>query len=168
MRSASLIAVLAASLASLSLPALAQERFTLRQEEASTGSRIKRDAAIGPIPLDKPYGELTPAQQRIVKAPYENMREDDEPPFPEKGLAGLYMIMSKVHGKVHANGMVDMEVVVDAEGRPQNVLVYSSPDEKASEVMAMALMTTRYKPALCHGQPCQQNFLFRAKLTPGY
>lgn len=168
MRSKSLFIVLAAVLVCPSLQALAQERFTLKREEAAIGSRIKRDAAIGPIPLDKPYRDLTPAQQRIVKQPYENMKEDDEPPFPEKGLAELYMTMSKVHGKVHANGMVDIEVVVDAEGKPQNVLVYNSPDEKVSQIMAMALMATRYKPALCGGRPCQQNFLFRARLTPGH
>ncbi|UTY59975.1 hypothetical protein [Massilia sp. erpn] len=159
---------LAGVVMAVSLGAVAQERFTLKREEAQTGSHIKREAATGNIPLDKPYRDFTPEQKRIVKKPYENMKENDEPPFPEKGLAELYMTMSKVHAKVHANGLVDMEVVVDPAGKPLNVLVYSSPDEKASEIMAMALMATKYKPALCSGQPCQQNFLFRAKLTPGY
>ncbi|MBB3118121.1 energy transducer TonB [Pseudoduganella violacea] len=165
MRIASLMVALIGTLLAASMGALAQERYTLKRDDPPIGSNIKRDAAIGRLPLNKSYGDLTPEQQLIVKAPYASMGEGDEPPFPEKGLASIYKAMHTIHGYIYEDGAIDMEVVVDRDGKPLNVLVYKTPDARASETMALVLMSTKFKPALCGGKPCQQNFLFRAELT---
>lgn len=146
---------------------VSQERFSIRDEYPRTGSHIKDDIAISPLPPYKSYHELAPEQQEIVKARYEQMGEGDEPPYPEKGMAGIYKVLHEVQKRILKEGILDMEVEVDPEGNAQNVTVFRTPEALANEAIAMALMRTKYKPALCKGQPCSQKFLLHAMFTVG-
>ncbi len=168
MRYMSCAILLAGMLTGACANAVEQERFTMKEGEAQTGTRLKRENAVSSLPFDKSYRELSAEQQRKVKSAYANMAEDDEPPFPEKGLAGLFSALQKVHAKVPVRGKLDLEAEVDAEGKVVNVLIYESPDEWVTKVMAAALATTKFKPALCHGQPCAQNFPFLVNMTIRY
>jgi hypothetical protein len=40
-----------------------------------------------------------------------------------------------------------------------------SPDPKLTQGVATALMLTKYKPAVCRGQPCQMAYPLRMTFT---
>jgi hypothetical protein len=139
--------------------------YRIKEDEPRIGTSIKRDAARLSMPGDKTYSELSDADKARLRAMYEDMGPDDEPPFPARGYGSLMRSMAAVHRKLHVEGMVDMGVIVGADGRASQVKVYSSPDPKLTTVVANVLMLEKYKPALCRGAPCAQEFPFRSTFT---
>jgi len=140
--------------------------FNLKSAEEHTGSHIKRDVGHNSrLPFDKSYNELTPEQQSIVKSNYETMGPGDEPPYPVKGLAPLYRAASQAVSARHEHGLLEMSVVVGADGEGKSVKVYQTPDQETAKAVAIAMMHEKYKPALCKGQPCEQEFLLKANLS---
>jgi hypothetical protein len=119
-----------------------------------------RAGASAPIPLDKRYDELTPEQKKVVLSDYGNLGPGDEPPFPADGIGSVVRQVTDLQRKRLAQGPTDMVVRVDASGQPTNVAVYANTDEKMTEALAYVLMHTKYKPALCKGNPCQGEYLF--------
>lgn len=146
-------------------PALAQavaspSGFTLKDERPDTGSNILRDRVSGSaLPYDKRYAELTPEQQRILKSAYVEMGEGDEPPFPLEGLGPLYTAIAKANQLAGAAvGKLEMDVFIDEAGQPTKVELVKSPDTRLATHVATIAMLTRFKPALCKGQPCAMGF----------
>lgn len=139
--------------------------YRIKEDEPRVGTSIKRDAARFPIPGDKTYSELSDTEKARLRAMYQDMAQDDEPPFPARGYGSLMRSMAAVQRKLQMEGMVDMGVIVGPDGRASQVKVYSSPDPKLTTVVANVLMLEKYKPALCHGTPCAQEFPFRSNFT---
>jgi hypothetical protein len=136
--------------------------FAIKQDVPSIGSNIPRKVATSSdIPLNRRYGELMPAEQDLVKSRYEAMLPLDEPPYPIDGLLPLFNAIRKVQDAVLAQGELTMFVDVDAQGQATSVSVMKSPDPKLTQVVASVLMLTKYKPALCRGQPCSMGYPFR-------
>ena len=52
---------------------------------------------------------------------------------------------------------------VDAAGKATAAHVYSTPGKNTSDYMTAVLLRERYKPALCAGTPCAQQYLFTAQ-----
>jgi len=141
-------------------------------QEAGDGERykLKRDVdfsslyprsgaeAAGALPFDKPYGELTPAQQKRLKTAYVALDDADEPPFPLQGLGALYRPVSKGQQKLLVSGDFRADAEVDKEGNVVAVAVRQSPNEQVTKFMANLLLLTKFKPAVCQGQPCQMGF----------
>jgi tetratricopeptide (TPR) repeat protein len=152
--------------------ALAQQRYTIKQDEPTTGSHIRREQIISSLPLDKRYSELTNEQRNAVKSQYEQMAEDDEPPFPVNGLGPVYKAISEIHKKIvlrdryglGVSGPLAMHIQVDSQGNATSVSVYQSPDPEMTKSAATIAMLTRYKPAMCGGQPCAMVFPVRMQL----
>jgi hypothetical protein len=141
-------------------------KFSMKDSEEHTGSHIKRDIGhSSSLPFDKSYQELTPEQQAIVKANYESMGPGDEPPYPAKGLAPLYRVASQALSARREYGLLEMSVVVGADGTGKSVKIYQTPDDVTAKIVALAMMHEKYKPALCKGQPCEQEFLLKANLS---
>jgi hypothetical protein len=164
---ASAALVLAAS-AGLSSPALAQTaepQYRMKENEAQTGTLLKRDAAISSLPYNKPYADLSDEDKRKLRSVYENMGADDEPPFPRRGYKTVFQALAQIQRKMHIDGMIDLGVMIDPEGNASGVKVYQSPDPEVTRVVSTLLMLEQYKPALCHGQPCSQELPFRANFT---
>jgi hypothetical protein len=145
----------------------AEAPYDMKQEQAPVGSLIRRTAATGPIPFDKPYRELTEEQKNSLKSVYENMGQEDEPPYPIKGIKRIMKAFSTIGEKLQAEGVVHMLVDVDSAGTATSVSVLKTPDPEIAQYMANVLMLEKYKPAICKGQPCAQQYNFEMKYTRG-
>jgi hypothetical protein len=144
----------------------AQSESSYRMKEADThvGTNIKKDASYSQLPFDKGFAQLTEAQQNIVKSYYVSMGPGDEPPFPEAGLAKIFGALQQVHSRLQEEGYLDLGVMVDAQGVAKSIKVYATPDQQVARAMANVLVLQKYKPALCKGQPCEQEFPLRVNL----
>jgi len=133
-----------------------------------TGTIIKKQIRWdSKIPLDKTYAELTPEQKAELHAMYENLPEGDEPPFPEAGLKPIFNAIRKAQRLRQAQGELNMAVTVGPDGNAIKVEdrggVY---DIQMTEIAQQVLLLTRYKPAVCKGQPCTMQFRFVQDLRP--
>lgn len=142
-------------------------QYKMKADER-TGSHLRRDAARGSIPFDKTYAQLTDEQKAIVRAPYESMAPDDEPPFPKYGLKRVYEAIVQIRRRVHIEGQFDAGVMVGPDGKASEVRVYKSPDPEVTKIFANLLVLQEYKPPLCHGVPCSQEYAFRVDLQYSY
>jgi hypothetical protein len=137
-------------------------RYSIKQDEPSTGSTIRREIVIGGIvPFDKRYSELTVEQQRVLKSQYERMGDADEPPFPANGLRPIYQMLASGQQELRANGPLTIFVEVDSQGRATKVSVLQSPNPEMTKFAASVLLLEKYKPAVCNGIPCTMEFPFR-------
>jgi hypothetical protein len=141
------------------------EDYRIKESDPLTGTLLRRDAARFSMPPDKTYDELSESDKSRLRNLYEQMEPGDEPPFPARGVGTLMRAMASVQRKLHVEGLVDIGVIVGPDGRANQVKVYSSPDPQLTTVVANVLMLEKYKPALCHGAPCTQEFPFRANFT---
>lgn len=130
-----------------------------------TGSHLPRNVATSPLPFDKRYGDFTEAQKDVLRRQYEALEAGDEPPFPMHGLGPLFRIVAKLDRSLLTAGPVKAAVQVDAEGKPVAVRMLDAPNDYLTNFIAKLLMLERYKPALCKGQPCGQDYLLLATLT---
>jgi hypothetical protein len=93
--------------------------ITAMAQEASRGEHynLKRDVDFssiypratgadveGAISFDKPYGELTAAQQGRLKLAYVALGDGDEPPFPIQGLGAICRPVSKGQQRLLVGG----------------------------------------------------------------
>lgn len=141
--------------------------YVVKQNAPSPGTNFRRDVVkAGFIPLDKTYAELSPAQKAAVKAQYDNMKDADEPPFPEHGLLPLYQAVANLHEKLDFKykGVVSIYISIDSKGNATAVSVGKSPDPEVTQDVAQLLVMEKFKPAICNGAPCAQVFPFRAEL----
>jgi hypothetical protein len=135
------------------------EKFSAKQDDADTGSAIKRAQITGAlVPLEKSYQELTPQQQNIVKRRYPILQDGDEPPYPLHGPIAMEKALNKAAGKLQAEGELRMNVLIDADGKPVSVAVMKSPDPEMSNFAASAMMLEQYKPAVCADKPCAMSY----------
>ena len=140
--------------------------YAIKQAVPTTGSRIPRRAVTSSlIPINRRYGELTREQQELVKSRYEAMLPLDEPPYPVDGLVPLFEAVRDINRKLVAEGELSMFVEVDAQGQATSVSVMKSPDPKFTRAVASVLMLTKFKPAVCRGQPCSMGYPFRMTFT---
>jgi hypothetical protein len=162
------IAVIGSVLATvlvLSTGAAQAQEYRMKGDDAPTGSLLKRESARLNVPPDKTYAELPEADKARLRSMYDNMAADDEPPFPARGYRSLMRAMSTVQEKLQVAGTVDMGVIVGPDGRAREVKVYGSSDPQLTTVIANVLVLEKYKPALCRGTPCTQEFPFRMNFT---
>ncbi|WEF35040.1 hypothetical protein [Pseudoduganella chitinolytica] len=145
--------------------AAAQDTTYAFRDQPRTGSHLRRNVAFAPIPFDKRYADLSDAQKGIVRAAYERMAADDEPPFPVNGLAPIFRALARLEkGAVHP-GPIKASVTVDPAGMPLAVRILTAPGDDLGDFVGRLLLLQRYKPALCAGRPCGQEFLLAATLT---
>ncbi len=137
--------------------------FKLKGDEP-TGSHLKRNAATGTLPFDKPYEQLTDEQKARIRASYESMGPGDEPPYPKRGPKRLVQAVGEIQRKVHIEGEFDAGVMVGPDGKAQEVRIYKSASPEMTQILGNLLVVEDYKPALCQGKPCLQEYPFRIKL----
>ncbi|AXI01953.1 hypothetical protein [Aquirhabdus parva] len=149
--------------ASINMMANAADQYTLHQETPTTGSNIPAVTAIGDIDFNKRYADLTPNEVASVKNQYEKLGDQDEPPYPINGMKPLMNDIVRIQSAVLASGDLFAAVSVDAKGDGQSVKFYQIPDPEMTNPIAFVLLKTKYKPALCSGQPCAMDFPFKMK-----
>jgi hypothetical protein len=140
-------------------------QFTLRDGEARGGPHIRRDAAAGAVAPNRRYAELSGGDKRALRAAYDGMAADDEPPFPANGMARLQKTIRAASGRLPEQGPLRMLVRVDSRGDASAVEILRSPGDKTSKLAAAALMAEKYKPGLCRGVPCAMEFGYSAEAT---
>lgn len=141
-------------------------QFTLRESEARAGSHLRRDAgAVAAIVSGKRYAELGGEEKRALRAAYDSLGADDEPPFPLNGMARIQKSIREVQARSAEKGLLRMAVKVDSKGDASAVEILSSPGEKTSKFAALVLMAEKYKPALCRGLPCGMEFPYSAEFA---
>jgi hypothetical protein len=157
-----LIALLAASM--LALPARAQTprpEFGIRETGPRLGASTREYVVHGSqVPINRKYHELTPEQKALLNQLYEDMKSGDEPPFPAEGLFPIYDALRKAQGKLGVTGDLILVVDVDATGQPTAVKTIGSPSPEMTKFAASLLLITRFKPAVCGGQPCAMQYPF--------
>jgi len=147
------------------LPTQRTTRLT-NEPTQTTGTILKRDIKWdSKIPLDKTYGELTPAQKFELHSLYDSMPEGDEPPFPEAGMNPIFNAVRNAQRLSNARGEINMVVTVGVDGKATKVESFGNESSvRMTEVTQQILMLTRYKPGICNGQPCVMQFRFTQKL----
>lgn len=153
-----LILLAGLGLASLPAAALAQDLVTIPR----VGTQPLPSTADDTIPLDKPWGKLTPAQQAIVRSWYDGLSASDEPPYPIDGLQAIFSEITKVQAAVPVAGAFYAAAHVDARGKADRVTIYELPDPRLKDVLSFILIKTEYKPARCSGKPCEMDFPIQA------
>ncbi len=142
-------------------------RFTVRQEIATTGTQILQPLLEPqPVPINRRFDQLEPAQRALLAADYPKLAPDDEPPFPLDGLEPLLQPIARAQARLNARGTLVLQVAVDAAGEPQSVAVLQAGSDAMTQVAAAVLMQQRFKPAVCNGQPCAMNYVLRLGFIP--
>lgn len=118
------------------------------------------------VPFNKGYKDLSEADQRIVRGWFPVLADDDTPPYPVKGTAEMFKAIAAAHGKYGDNGPLWMDVLIDEQGVPKEVMVRRSPGKEVSEFAAQVLLVSKYTPAQCGGKPCAMRFPLRMELVP--
>ena len=140
-------------------------KYKIKEAEPATGSNIRRDVIKSSMPLDKTYRELSNEHKAMVRAEYEAMPPEDEPPFPLEGLGPLYDTLRKVSNKLDNLGDIVFIVTVDSSGEGVSARVIKADDAQIGRYAAQVAMMTRFKPALCAGKPCTMDFVIRIIVT---
>jgi hypothetical protein len=135
----------------------------------STGTMLKKRLRwTSSIPLNKTYEQLSPEQKAEFRSLYAALPDEDEPPFPVKGLKPLFSAIQKGQDIMQARGQLDFVTTVGPDGKATHVDslggVMGVNAHAMSEYVASVLMMAKYKPAICSGKPCTMQFPFKLKL----
>ena len=131
-----------------------------------TGTILKQQIRwTSKVPLNKTYGELNPEQIKALHSMYEGLPTGDEPPFPLEGIKPIFSSIKNAQRALQARGSIDMKVTVGPDGLPVKVDdVSTTRSPQMLDLAQRVLMATKYKPAMCSGQPCTMQFRFTQKL----
>ena len=156
-----LVLIALASAAALIAGPVAAQQLPYRMTDTIVGSAIPQDIIRSSAPIEGRYSELTARQKAAVASDYESLAEGDEPPYP---LYGVHHLLAPVVRYVDADrplGPLTASVVIDAQGKPGTITIYRSSDQVLTKFVASQLATEEYKPAVCHGQPCEMAYVLR-------
>jgi hypothetical protein len=155
-------APLLASAAPMSAQLAPAPKLNYKEETAGTGTRIRRETLLESwLPLNQTYAQMSSEYQRKLRGVYANMPDDDEPPFPLRGLGPSIEQLRKVHSLIGGLGEMKLILSVDEQGNVGDVSVYSASNERMAYYGAILLSKEKFKPGLCHGVPCAMEFMYR-------
>jgi hypothetical protein len=140
------------------LPPLEHRIFRITNTENHVRSLIPAQTANSTVSGNK-WEDMTESERRIIKADYPALEEGDEPPYPINGMRPLIAGMVKV-GYVDFSfmGQMHMNVLVGADGKPISATTVGKLPPDVAQYLGSVLMITTFKPAVCHGKPCQMLF----------
>jgi len=122
---------------------------------------VPQDIILSAAPFDGRYAELSPQQKAALADDYQNLPAGDEPPYPLYGLRHMIRPLVQYADVAGPVGPLVASVVVDSQGKPGAVTIYRSPDPEVARIVAAALSFEKFKPAVCHGQPCKMDYVLR-------
>ena len=141
----------------------------MNETSSTTGTIIRRDLAwSSKIPLDKTYEQFAPEEKAEFHALYVELAPGDEPPFPAAGMRPVFNSIKKGQQIVRARGQLNLVVTVGPDGKALEVADLGGVGgANASEMARFAgsvLLMTKFKPAVCGGNPCKSQFPFMLDL----
>ena len=141
--------------AGLPEPEVDKGRYAIRA--AAAGSRaLKEDRVTGYVPLDSGWDELTPAQKNKIRSGYPALETGDEPPFPVKGERALFDAVARINQALGVvEGHLGVHVLIGKDGKPITVTTYGAPNPALVRAVSNLMVLQEYKPAVCHGAPCE-------------
>jgi hypothetical protein len=122
---------------------------------------IDRIVMRGALPYERSYEQLSPEQKAAVRAQYDSVGPNDEPPYPKYGLSDVADAVARMPRRAPLEGEVILTVHVDEGGNAKSVSIYKTPDAKLSNVVAATLTRSKFKPGLCEGRPCAMDYVFK-------
>lgn len=159
------IGALALGLASMTLAQTApeadesQSRYKVRRQ--ATGTSLPNTAAHGSsYPLDRSYERFTPEEKAAVRSLYEDMPDDDEPPFPLTGFGPIADELRVAIGYYKVTGEFELYVNVNSKGQATGIEFVRYPDRESARIVGKILIDAKYKPGRCGGKPCAMQFPF--------
>lgn len=154
------VAVTAIAVANTQVSASEDDRLFKWYGDAPKGSKMRPIEATSYIPFNKKYDQLTERQKNIYRSYFEGLQKDETPPFPLGGLEEIYEPLIKGHARVGGGGELLVFSKIDKKGVVQEVTVYKSPTKKLAELVTTVMFNTKFKPAMCAGEPCGMDFPF--------
>lgn len=145
-----------------------EPEYRMKAETPRTGTNIPHNLLSSRLPYNKTYDQLTNEDKHLLRSLYQHMGPDDEPPFPLRGYKTIYKALSDIQRKMLVQGELEIAVTVDAKGEGTSVKIYASPDPEMTRIVATLMMLEKYKPAVCSGKPCEQDFHFKVNFRVQY
>ena len=143
------------ALAALSTFCVATTSAVAAESEPLVGARVKPGFVQGDEAPDRRYDQLTEAERAAVKSRYEEMAPADEPPFPIDGQGAMSRAIVEAAKATRPHGALEIAAQVDADGVVRNVqILKASVNPRFTQAVTRILMQTKWKPAVCAGQPC--------------
>lgn len=153
------------TLLSTAVLAQASPRYYLRDRVGSAKMIPDWIAYARDVPIDKRYEDFSADEKARLAAMYESMGPNDEPPFPADGRRLIIKALHRAQERLLVTGALDLVVDVSAEGEATRVSVLRSPSKQMTQFAVQLMMLTRFKPALCDGVPCAQQYPFAIGFT---
>jgi Gram-negative bacterial TonB protein C-terminal len=136
-----------------------RSEFAIKEYLPRAGTSILRDSLKSPrVPVNKRFAELNADERKALQGYYDNFDGANEPPFPAEGLKPVMELLVKMQNKLVDNGALRLMVTIDAAGVATSVKVIESTSPEMAKAAAGVMMYTKFKPALCKGQPCEMDF----------
>ena len=158
---------LAGLLAVVTVPVAAQDQasppaFGIKEDHDLPRTRIRNTVVTGSVvPVNQRYEQMSDEHKALVRSQYDSRAADDDPPFPAEGLEPVYQALYRVQRALLVKGELTLVATVLPDGTVSQVQAIGSPDPQLTKYAGAVVMATPFKPALCHGQPCQMEFPFR-------
>lgn len=155
-----------AALLPLSVPriALPQEspppQYKTTEVSTEIGSHIAkgRETSVSSVATNVPYARLSAEDKKRVHSWWEDIKPEDEPPFPKKGLGAVYDPLVNAQQALRFSGELVAMATVGPDGKVTQVRVYKTPNTQVTQIASQVLVLTPFKPAICSGRPCQMDF----------
>lgn len=135
-------------------PAVVPNRYSLSSQDSGVGKFRAKVGKGGPAPFGKTYAEMSADERQSVRRQYAMLHPDDEPPYPLRGAADLYEMLTEAHFELRTSGVLNAHVQVDSSGAASAVNVFKSPSPAMTTVATIVLLKEKFKPGLCAGTPC--------------
>jgi hypothetical protein len=142
---------------------LPRKQFEVRVEE--TGTRLGRAAIRSALPLNRRYADLDAAEKAAVRADYDGMPADDEPPFPAEGLLPIFTAIQAGMDRMGALGTLTLVADVDEAGKVRHVDSFGKVDPDFARFASRVLVSTPFKPGVCAGKPCNMQYVLRVQFS---
>jgi len=147
--------------AAIAFTATAAWADVLYEDVPETGSNIPRVAMRWPVTISSTYAELSPGERAVVRGDYVSLGANDEPPYPLYGMKPVLLDMQAIRIGATDDGKITLVVRVDPAGKPRGFAILRAPDEGVAKVFGWVLMHSAFKPAMCAGQACEGDYVFR-------
>ncbi len=142
---------------------LPRKQFEIRVDE--TGTRLGRAAIRSSLPLNRRYSELDANEKAKLRADYEGIPADDEPPYPAQGLLPVFIAIKDGMDKLGALGTLTLVADVDSAGKVRHVDSFGKVDPDFARFASRVLAATQFKPGICANKSCNMQYVLRLEFS---